>query len=235
MPSPSSRAPHPALRRGARRVVPVLVGLSTLAGVAACAEPAPVVTSGGTVAPSGAASADGGAAASSTSASPSSSATTKSAAWPTTPASVDVTITDTGLGHKITADKVLRGIPWPAGYDATSQAYELVAVEMTWTPSTTYTAPLRKQDFSIRTGDQFPSRPIDLVDGEMAKHNLPVLGQVESGKSATGWVVFKVEPKGAGNLTLVFTRPKAAVSGSNQVFDSKVFSAVLLGQPVPTS
>lgn len=232
MSTPSRPVLRPAVRRGARRVVPVLAGLATLVGVAACAEPTPVVTSGGTVAPSGAVTPSGSA---STTASPSASATTKAATWPTKALAVSATITDSGLGHKITADKVLRGIPWPAGYDATSQAYELVAVEMTWTPSTTYTAPLRKQDFSIRTGAQFPSRPIDLVDAAMAAHKLPVLGQVESGKSATGWVVFKVEPRAAGNLTLVFTRPKAAVSGSTQVFDSTVFSAVLVGKAVPTS
>ncbi|GAA1888317.1 hypothetical protein [Lapillicoccus jejuensis] len=229
-----SNPPHRVLRPAVRRVVPVLAGLATLVGMAACAEPAPVVTSGGTVAPSGAATPGG--TSSSTSASPSSSATTKAAAWPTAPITVSATITDSALGHKITADKVLRGIPWPAGYDATSQAYELVAVEMTWTPSTTYTAPLRKQDFSIRTGAQFPSRPITLVDAAMAAHGLKVLpDQVASGSSATGWVVFKVEPKGAGNLSLVFTRPKAAVSGSNQVFDAQAFGAVLVGSPVPTS
>ncbi len=148
---------------------------------------------------------------------------------------MNATITDSGLGHKITADKVLRGLPWPAGYDETAKAYELVAVEMTWTPSTTYTAPLRKQDFSIRTGDQFPSRPIDLLDSAMARTSFPSSARSRAAGRRPAGSCSRSSRRRAGNLTLVFTRPKAAVSGSTQVFDSKVFSAVLLGQPVPTS
>jgi len=191
-----------------------------------------------TAAPSGA---DSASSSSSGTALPSTSKTSKTSktkppAWPTKTTDVNKTLTDTGLGHKVSVLRIIRGLPWPAGYVATSQAYELVAVQMTWTPSTTYTAPLRRADFSIRTGATFPSRPLTLIDASLPPHQMVLLpSQVVTGKSASGWLVFKVDPKGAGNLTLVYTRPKAQVSGGSQVFNSQVFSVVMTGSPVATS
>ncbi len=214
--------------------------------LAGCAEPTPVVIGGGTVAPataapsgsasSGSSSAPTGTPSPSSTAARPSTATTKPSVWPTRTVDVGRTLTDTGLGHKVAVKRILRGLPWPAGYTATAQAYELVAVEMTWTPSTTYTAPLRRADFSIRTGAAFPSRPLSLVDTALRTHKMALLpSQVVTGRSATGWLVFKVDPKGAANLSLLYTRPKAQVSGGGQVFDSRTFSVVLTGSPVPTS
>lgn len=224
--------------RALARVLPraaLTLGAAALV-LAGCAEPTPVVSGGGTVAPSGArppaaTRTSAGSAATTSRTAPA----VKPAVWPTKAVDVARTLTDTGLGHTVQVKRILRGLPWPAGYTATSLAYELVAVEMTWTPSTTYTAPLRRSDFAIRTGAPFPSRPSALIDPAMRAHRLATLpAQVASDASATGWLVFKVDPKGSANLTLAYTRPRSQVSGGGQVFDAKVFGVVLAGAPVPT-
>ncbi len=87
----------------------------------------------------------------------SATATDVPTAIPTTFTDVNQTINDPDLKYSITVKKIARSLPWPAGYRASAQAYELVGVEMTWTPSKDYTIPIRKQDFSINTGSQFPN------------------------------------------------------------------------------
>lgn len=222
----------PASRTCWRLITPVVTTVAAALALAGCAEPTPVVTGGGTVAPATTAAAPSASGPSTPR--PSATATTPPS-WPTRTLTVGKTLTDTGLGHTVKVTRILRGLPWPAGYVATSQAYELVAVEMTWTPSTTYTAPLRRQDFALRTGAPFPSRPTALIDGPMRAHRLiPLPTQVSGSTSRTGWLVFKVDPKAAPNLTLAFTRPKAQVSGSGQVFDTRVFGLTLVGSPVAT-
>ncbi len=205
--------------------------------VGGCAAPELTATDGGTVAPA-TASGSGRPPTGSTSASSTASTTTSKpstttappAPFPTAYLTVGKTITDTGLGHKITVSRVLRTLPWPAGYQATSATFELVAVEMTLTPSATYIAPLRVQDISISTGSPLPSRPDTIDDTMLQAAKLTLLpAEVATGKTATGWVVFRIDPKGAPKLTLTYTRPKSQVTDTGQVFDSKAFSADVVG------
>ncbi len=157
-------------------------------------------------------------------------ATTAATTLPTSFTAVDKTIKDPDLGHEVVVTKIARDLPWPAGYKASAEAYELVAVEMTWTPGTTYTAPLRLQDFSVNTGSQFPNRPETLVNEALKQAGWPLLpDQLPNGQTATGWVVFKVDPKDAPKMTLDYTRPKSQLVDSDKVFPSQVFSAPLVG------
>jgi hypothetical protein len=113
---------------------------------------------------------------------------------------------------------------------ASAEAYELVAVEMKWTPGTAYTAPLRLQDFSVSTGSQFPNRPETLVNEALKQAGWALLpDQLPNGQSTTGWVVFKVDPQGAPKMTLDYTRPRSQIVGSDTVFAGQVFSAPLVG------
>ena len=228
-------------RPSPRTLLPLAVTtLALVAGLTACAEPTPTATDGGTVAPATALPTTTGpttATGSSTAAPSTSSArptTAAPAAFPTATVDVGRTIRDTGLGHRIAVTKILRGIPWPASYESSAQSYELVAVEMTWTPSTTYTAPLRAQDLSILTGSPFPSRPDGVSNAAMTAHQLALLpASVDSGSTKSGWLVFKVDPKAAPNLTLVYTRPKSETD-TGTVFDTRKFSTVLVGTAVAT-
>lgn len=203
--------------------------------VGGCAEPETTATDGGTVVPSGAVSA--ATAPGSATTGPKASGTTSAKATTASPAALpqnfvalDKTITDTGLGHKILVSRMLRNLPWPEGYRASSEAYELVALEVTFTPGTAYTAPLRLQDLSITTGSLSPSRPDTLDNTLFTAAKLPLLPPtVANGSSAKGWVVFRVDPKGAPSLTLTYTRPASQVTDTGQVFATRAFPVALTG------
>ena len=122
-------------------------------------------------------------------------------AIPTTFTDVNQTITDPDLKDSITVKRLARALPWPAGYKASAQAYELVALEMTWTPSKDYTIPIRKQDFAINTGSQFPNTPDPIVNDAIKAAGYVLLpDQVDKGDPVTGWLVFKVDPRNAAKL-----------------------------------
>jgi hypothetical protein len=183
-----------------------------------------------TPAPSGMVAAGDATSASSTSSTSSSGTTTSSSsaptsagptaadvptAIPTTFADVNQTINDPDLKDSITVKRVARAIPWPAGYKASAQAYELVGVEMTWTPSKDYTIPIRSQDFAIGTTSQFPNTPDGIVNEAVKAAGWVMLpGQVDSGDPVTGWLIFKVDPRNAPKMALNYTRPAVQVSGS---------------------
>ena len=128
-------------------IVPAAVIL--LAGCAS-GSGADTPSSSGTAAVADATSAPETSTSSTTTATPTTSTATGGStptAVPTTFTDVNQTINDPDLKYSITVKKIARALPWPAGYRASAQAYELVGVEMTWTPSKDYTIPIRKQDF----------------------------------------------------------------------------------------
>jgi hypothetical protein len=151
-------------------------------------------------------------------------------AIPTTFADVNQTIDDPDLKDSITVRRVARAIPWPAGYKASAQAYELVGVEMTWTPSKDYTIPIRWQDFAIGTTSQFPNTPDGIVNEAVKAAGWVMLpGQVDSGDPVTGWLIFKVDPRNASKMALNYTRPAVQVSGSPTSFPAKTFTVGIVG------
>ena len=92
---------------------------------------------------------------------------------------------------------------------------ELVGVELTWTPSKDYTIPIRKQDFAINTGSQFPNTPDPIVNDAVKAAGWALLpDQVDKGDAVTGWLIFKVDPRNAPKMVLDYTRPAVQVSGS---------------------
>lgn len=149
---------------------------------------------------------------------------------PTTFVPVDKVIKDPDLGHEIKVLKLARDLPWPPGHDEEAQAFELVGVEMTWTPGVTYTAMLRTIDFSIGTTSPFPNRPDAVLNPALQAAGWTVLpAELPNGQTATGWLVFKVDPKAANSLRLDYTRPASRVTDSGQTFPKTVFSAQLVG------
>ncbi len=166
----------------------------------------------------------------STSATTSATTTAAPTALPTTFTAINQTQEDPDLKESVAVTRIARQLPWPDGYKASAQAYELVAVEMTWTPSKSYTIPIRKQDFSIATGSQFPSAPDPIVNEALKAAGFVQLpDQVASGDLVTGWMVFKVDPLNAPSMVLGYTRPAAQVSGGGTTFPAKTFNIRLAG------
>ncbi len=160
-------------------------------------------------------------------------------ALPTAFIPVNQVIKDPDLGHEIKVNRIVRGLPWPDGYAGSAAAYELVGVEMTWTPGITYTAAIRQIDFAIATGSQFPNRPDPLENATLQAAGWPLLPpEMPNGQNGTAWLVFKVDPKDAASMRLDFTRPASRVTDTNRTFPKKVFSVQLVGPtitPSPTS
>ncbi|HWI33812.1 MAG TPA: hypothetical protein VNS83_05830 [Lapillicoccus sp.] len=151
-------------------------------------------------------------------------------AFPTSFTDVNQTINDSDLKESITVKRVARQLPWPAGYKASAQAYELVALEMTWTPSKDYTIPIRKQDLAINTGSQFPNTPDPIVNDAAKAAGWTLLpDQIDKGDAVTGWLIFKVDPRTAPKMTLDYKRPAVQVSGSRTSFPAKTFTVGLVG------
>lgn len=139
-------------------------------------------------------------------------------------------IKDDALGHEISVLRMARALPWPTGSAAQAAAFELVAVEMAWKTGTKYTAPLREIDFSLATGSQYPNRPDPLLDATLTAAGWALLpSEVPQNQSVTGWVVFKVDPKGAASIRLDYTRPEIVVTGTKTTFAKKVFSLQIVG------
>ena len=151
-------------------------------------------------------------------------------AFPTSYTDVNQTINDSDLKESITVKRLARQLPWPAGYKASAQAYELVALEMTWTPSKDYTIPIRKQDLAINTGSQFPNTPDPIVNDAAKAAGWTLLpDQIDKGDAVTGWLIFKVDPRTAPKMTLDYKRPAVQVSGSRTSFPAKTFTVGLVG------
>jgi hypothetical protein len=160
----------------------------------------------------------------------SSSATDAPTAFPTAFTDVNQAINDTDLKDSITVKRLARNLPWPAGYKASAQAYELVGIEMTWTPSKDYTIPIRKQDFAVNTGSQFPNTVEPLINDAAKAAGWALLpDQIDKGDAVTGWLIFKVDPKNAPKMVLDYTRPAVQISGSRTSFPAKTFSVGLVG------
>jgi hypothetical protein len=151
-------------------------------------------------------------------------------AVPTAFTDINQTIDDGDLKDAVTVKRIARQLPWPVGYKASAQAYELVAVEMTWTPSKSFTIPIRRQDFSINTGSQFPNQPDTVADATLKAATWNLLpDQVATGDAVTGWVVFKVDPRNTPSMALDYARPATQVSGGGTSFPAKTFSIRLVG------
>lgn len=152
------------------------------------------------------------------------------AALPTAFLPVDKTLQDPDLGHQVKVLRLAPDLPWPPAQAEEGRALELVGVEMTWTPGTTYTATLRAVDFSLGTSSAYPNRPDAILNTSLSAAGWSLLpAELATGQTATGWLVFRVEPKRSPTLRLDYTRPASRVTDSGQVFPKAVFSTQLLG------
>jgi hypothetical protein len=135
---------------------------------------------------------------------------------PTEFVTVDRGFRDTEVGYEVVVSKVARSMAWPPGHKGEELAFELVGVEMRWSTSPVYTAPLRAMDLAITTTAAFPNRPDRLLDPTLVAAGWSVLPDIlAAGQSVSGWLVFKVDPLGAADLRLDFTRPAIRVTNAD--------------------
>ncbi len=157
---------------------------------------------------------------------------------PTEFLTVEKSISDPDLGHQITVTKMARAMSWPPSSGGQEQAFELVGLELRWTPTPRYTAALRTIDFTIATTSQFPNRPDKVLDpslyaaGWLGLPDQLTAAQLPPGQtSITGWLIFKVDPKNASTLRLDYTRPPTRVTDTGQTLPRRVFSVDLVTPP----
>lgn len=153
---------------------------------------------------------------------------------------IERAVRDPDIGTEVVVTRVARNLPWPAGRHGDEVAFELVAVEMRWTASGTYTVPMRWVDFSIASSSQFPNRPDSVLDDKLRADGWVLLPTtLAPGTTATGWIVFKVDPRAATTLRLDYTRPALRVTNQGLEFPRQVFSIALadpaLDDPVFTA
>lgn len=149
---------------------------------------------------------------------------------PTTFITVDRSISDTVVGHTVAVSKIARHLSWPDGYQAQSAAFELVAVEMTWTAGATMTAPLNASSLAILSGSTYPNRRDLTLDPTLTAAGWTVMpAQLSPGEKLTGWMIFKVEPKDAASLALQLTRPAVRDASTGTTYAKEVVTLTLVG------
>lgn len=149
---------------------------------------------------------------------------------PTVFTPLDKSVSDTVVGHTVKVTQISRNLTWPAGYRDQAAAFELVAVQMTWTAGTKMTAPLSSSSLAVLSGSAFPNRRDTMLDATMTAAGWPVLPmELAAGQSATGWMVFKVEPKGAAALTLQLTRPAVRDTTTKKTYAKEIVTVQLVG------
>ena len=149
---------------------------------------------------------------------------------PTVFTPVDKTVSDTVVGHTVKVSQLSRNLTWPVGYRDQAAAFELVAVQMTWTAGATMTAPLSSSSLALLSGSAFPNRRDTMLDATMTAAGWPVLPmELAPGQSTTGWMVFKVEPKGAAALTLQMTRPAVRDTTTKKTYAKEIVTVALIG------
>ncbi len=141
----------------------------------------------------------------------STSVPTSTAPSTTTPARVDkavkVEIKDGTLGHVITATKLSRNLPWPAGNPVAAASFEIVGVQMTVDAGDRYSAEVTPAMFTLKPGSAAPIAPTAEF-GTSLGAPLPTTKRAEK---KTGWLFFKVDRGSSGALLLTFNRPAYTV------------------------
>lgn len=134
------------------------------------------------------------------------------------------------MGHTVAVSKIARHLSWPDGYQAQSAAFELVAVEMTWTAGATMTAPLNASSLAILSGSTYPNRRDLTLDPTLTAAGWTVMpAQLSPGEKLTGWMIFKVEPKDAASLALQLTRPAVRDASTGTTYAKEVVTLTLVG------
>ncbi|MEP7331749.1 MAG: hypothetical protein ABI692_06635 [Terracoccus sp.] len=136
---------------------------------------------------------------------------TSTAPSTTTPARVDkavkVEIKDGTLGHVITATKLSRNLPWPAGNPVAAASFEIVGIQLAVDAGDRYSAEITPAMFTLKPG----SAAAIAATAEFGTSFGAPLATTKRAEKKTGWLFFKVDRGSSGPLLLTFNRPAYTV------------------------
>ncbi|HET8593873.1 MAG TPA: DUF4352 domain-containing protein [Intrasporangium sp.] len=208
----AARPLRPATTHAALRGAAVALAVSPLVALAACSGESPITTTTATTTP-----ATGGA--------PTSTETAGTSPTSTSPAPTPTTLNAKGnikddvLGHVITPTKVVVNLPWPDSHPIAEEHFELVGVEVKVQAGSRYSANVTPDMFTLKTSAPDAVPATNEFKGALGKE----LGTVARGKTATGWLIFKVEKGSATSLELRFNRPAYDVKTTGKTIKAKTF------------
>ena len=204
----SSREATATAERPLRRLAVAGVALS-VAALGACTSGSPDAGPTASVTPSTTAS---------------TSVPTSSAPTTTTPARVDkavkVEIKVPTLGHVITATKLSRNIPWPAGNPVAAESFEIVGVQLTVDAGDRFSADVKPTMFTLKPGAAAPVAPTT----EFGKKLGTPLPTAKRAEKKSGWLFFKVDRGSSGTLQLTFNRPAYTVKTTGSSLKAVAYS-----------
>lgn len=149
----------------------------------------------------------------------SASATTAAGSGSTKAVPVTATFDDPVMGDHVVAKSMVRDFPVPASMSAVS-GREIVLVEVTATAGSAYYAGWQTTQLAIVVnGEENQESDTDDLDAAMTRAGYPPIpdGNVDTGKTATGWVPFVVDPRDAPQLTLRMKRVAATTDDGKDI------------------
>jgi hypothetical protein len=134
---------------------------------------------------------------------------------------VSQSVTDPVMGDHVVVQGLVRDFPFPASMSAVSDG-ELVLVKVTATAGTKYYAGWQTSGLDVVTpdGTENPPSDTDELDAAMAKAGytpFPEDGDIDTGKTGTGWVPFVLGTKDSPTLTLRMKRLAATSSDGGTI------------------
>ena len=127
------------------------------------------------------------------------------------------------LGHVITPTKVVVNLPWPDNHPIAEEHFELVGVEVKVQAGSRYSANVTPDMFALKSAAPDAVPATNEFKGALGKG----LGTMARGKTATGWLIFKVEKGTASTLELRFNRPAYDVETTDKSIKAKTFTLKL--------
>jgi hypothetical protein len=138
---------------------------------------------------------------------------------------IKAVINDPVLGHRITALKLSRGLPFPTNQPVGAEAFEIVGLKVQLQAGSRYSADLEPSMLSLVAVDPKQNIPPTAEFGKAYK--VVPLTTAKRDDSTKGWVFFKVDRGTTSALRLVFNRPAYQVSTTDKNIPAKSFSVVL--------
>ena len=138
---------------------------------------------------------------------------------------INAVINDPVLGHKITALKLARGLPFPANQPVGAEAFEIVGLKVRLEAGSRYSANLEPGMLSLIAVDPKQNVP---PTGEFTKgFKVTPLVTAKRDDSTKGWIFFKVDRGTTSALRLAYNRPAYEVSTTDKNIPAKTMSVVL--------
>lgn len=137
-----------------------------------------------------------------------------------TATAVTVTLSDPVMGDRVVVHRLVRDFAVPASMAAVSDR-EIVLLDVTATAGSAYYAGFQTTQLAVVVdGEENQVSDTDDLDAAMTKAGyapMPGGGDVDTGRSASGWVPFVVDPKDAPKLVLRMKRSAATTSDGKTI------------------